>query len=283
MTPPRLVELKCPQCETAQWIIACDYGMILEEDIDYPERNYQCFQCGYSQAGYTVLQKSPPAFLLKYKPPLRPADFGYWDYILKTNFPNYPDVKNRIYPDENIEPHLYDALQESAITNDALISIPLEQVRETLHVARFEDDCLFQKAKFYLAVGAIMAEHRLIETIPRIAKVAWLEVMDTIISSALPGVGLIHKTPLNVKQTSQAPPATSTPERFNFQYFLIDAQGPYWDGIKRAKNIAVRVPDEIPNPQLKIYADTSDYLKFGDPDQIPWLIRLLRKFNFSII
>jgi predicted component of type VI protein secretion system len=217
---------------------------------------------------------------LKYKPPLSPAEFGYWDQILKTHFPNYPHIKKQIFSDDDIDPQFFDGLEQSEITNGALVSIPLEKVRETLYVARFEDDRLLHEAKFYLLVGGKLAEHRLIETVPLIARVAWLEVMETIINSALPGVELIHKTLLRPERKSQKPSAVPHPVRFNFQYFLLNAQSPYWDGIKRAKNIAVRVPDEIPDLQLKMYADTTDFLKFDDSAQIPWRTKFLRKFDF---
>lgn len=121
--------------------------------------------------------------------------------------------------------------------------IPLEKIRETLYVARVEDNRLLQEAEFYLAVRGNMAKDRLIKWVPLFVKIARLDAIDAVINFGLPGVQLTHQTP----------PAL-IPARDGFQYFSLNTQDLWWDGIRRAKNIAVRVPDEIPDVQLEIYA-----------------------------
>ena len=95
MTPPRLVQLKCPNCATTNWTIECDYRGIGGTDVDYPERDYKCPTCGYAEAGYIVVQQSPPEFLLQPHPmyPMSQKDFDYWAEILQTNFPDHPMVQ----------------------------------------------------------------------------------------------------------------------------------------------------------------------------------------------
>ncbi len=124
------------------------------------------------------------------------------------------------------------------------VPIPLEKTRDTLYVGRVEDERLLKEAGFYLAVRAQMPESRLIEGIPRVVKIGSRDVIDTIINSALPGVVLTHASP---------PPAP-IPTRVGFRYFMLDTIGPYWDGIKGSKVIAVYVPDEIPDETLEMYA-----------------------------
>lgn len=124
------------------------------------------------------------------------------------------------------------------------VSIPLEKTRETLYVGRIEDERLFKDAGFYLAVKSKMPESKLIEGVPRVVKIGSRDVIDTIIGSALPGVVLSHASP---------PPAP-IPSRVGFQYFSLDTIGPYWDGIKGSKVIAVYVPDELPDEELEMYA-----------------------------
>lgn len=124
------------------------------------------------------------------------------------------------------------------------VPIPLEKTRDTLYVGRIEDARLLKEAGFYLAVRAQMPESKLIEGVPRVVKIASRDVIDTIIGSALPGVTLSHASP---------PPAP-IPARVGFRYFLLDAIGPYWNGIKGSKVIAVYVPDEIPDEKLELYA-----------------------------
>ena len=124
------------------------------------------------------------------------------------------------------------------------VPIPLEKTRETLYVGRVEDERLLKEAGFYLAVRAQMPESKLIEGVPRVIKIASRDVIDSVIGSALPGVVLTHSNP---------PPAP-IPARIGFRYFMLDTIGPYWNGIKGSKVIAVYVPDEIPDEKLEMYA-----------------------------
>jgi type VI secretion system protein ImpJ len=124
------------------------------------------------------------------------------------------------------------------------VPIPLEKTRDTLYIGRVEDERLLKDAGFFLAVRAQMPESKLIEGVPRVVKIGSRDVIDTIIGSALPGVVLTHASP---------PPAP-IPTRVGFRYFMLDTIGPYWDGIKGSKVIAVYVPDEIPDEQLELYA-----------------------------
>ena len=125
------------------------------------------------------------------------------------------------------------------------VPIPLEKTRDTLYVGRVEDERLLKEAGFYLAVNAAnVPESKLIEGVPRVIKIGSRDVIDTIIGSALPGVILTHANP---------PPAP-IPARVGFRYFMLDTIGPYWDGIRGSKVIAVYVPDEIPGAKLEMYA-----------------------------
>lgn len=124
------------------------------------------------------------------------------------------------------------------------VPIPLEKQRDTLYVGRVEDERLLKDAGFYLAVRSPMPEGKLIEGVPRIVKIASRDVIDSVIGSALPGVVLTHSNP---------PPAP-IPARVGFKYFQLDTIGPYWNGVKGSKVIAVYVPDEIPDEKLEMYA-----------------------------
>jgi type VI secretion system protein ImpJ len=124
------------------------------------------------------------------------------------------------------------------------VPIPLEKTRDTLYVGRIEDERLLKEAGFFLAVRAQMPEAKIIEGVPRVVKIASRDVIDSVIGSALPGVVLTHANP---------PPAP-IPARVGFRYFMLDTIGPYWNGIKGSKVIAVYVPDEIPDEKLEMYA-----------------------------
>jgi len=124
------------------------------------------------------------------------------------------------------------------------VPIPLEKTRDTLYVGRIEDERLLKDAGFYLAVRSQIAESKLIDGVPRVVKIASRDVIDSVIGSALPGVVLTHANP---------PPAP-IPARVGFKYFSLDSTGPYWDGIKGSKVVAVYVPDEITDVKLEMYA-----------------------------
>jgi type VI secretion system protein ImpJ len=124
------------------------------------------------------------------------------------------------------------------------VAIKLEKTRETLYVGRIEDERLLKEAGFYLAVKSQMPEAKLIEGVPRVVKIASRDAIDQVIGAALPGVVLTHSNP---------PPAP-IPARVGFKYFMLDTIGPYWNGIRGSKVIAVHVPDEIPDEKLEMYA-----------------------------
>jgi type VI secretion system protein ImpJ len=124
------------------------------------------------------------------------------------------------------------------------VAIPLEKTRDTLYVGRIEDERLLKEAAFFLAVRSQMPEAKLIEGVPRVVQSASRDAIDSVIGAALPGVVLTHSNP---------PPAP-IPTRVGFKYFMLDTIGPYWNGIKGSKLIAVHVPDEIPDEKLEMYA-----------------------------
>jgi type VI secretion system protein ImpJ len=124
------------------------------------------------------------------------------------------------------------------------VAIPLENPRESLYVARVQDERLLKEAAFYIGVRAQVPESRLIDRVPRVVKVASRDVIDAVVGSALPGVTLTHASP---------PPAP-IPTRVGFHYFGLDSIGPYWDTIRGSKSIALYVPDEFPDVKVEMYA-----------------------------
>ena len=92
MTPPRLTELRCPQCKSGHWILDSDYRGMGGVFVAYEERDYPCPACGYSGHSFSVLQQSPPEFLLQPHPiyPMSRRDFDHWMQVLKENFPDHP-------------------------------------------------------------------------------------------------------------------------------------------------------------------------------------------------
>ena len=63
-----------------------------------------------------------------------------------------------------------------------------------------------------------------------------------IIERAIPGLILRHLEVLPV----------SIPQRLNFEYFELVQSGANWEAIQKYRAIAIRVPAEIPSPQLEL-------------------------------
>lgn len=124
------------------------------------------------------------------------------------------------------------------------VPIPLEKVRESLYAGRVLDDRLLKEAGFFLGVRAEIAEHQLIERVPRVIKVASRDTIDVVIGSALPGVTLTHASP---------PPAP-IPTRPKFHYFSLDSSGMFWERIAGSKVLAVYVPEELKDETVELYA-----------------------------
>jgi hypothetical protein len=95
MTPPRLVQLKCPRCGAASWRIDCDFRgseIFGKPELSYEERTYECPTCRVSGAGYTVLDKSPAEFFLQPHRmyPMERKEFDRWVAVLREHIPDYP-------------------------------------------------------------------------------------------------------------------------------------------------------------------------------------------------
>jgi hypothetical protein len=95
-TPARLVQLSCPKCVARHWEIDNDYReanlFSPGDEASYEQRPYLCPACGWTGAGYAVLEKSPPEFFLQPHPlyPMSVADFDRWLAVLRANFPDNP-------------------------------------------------------------------------------------------------------------------------------------------------------------------------------------------------
>jgi type VI secretion system protein ImpJ len=105
-----------------------------------------------------------------------------------------------------------------------------------------QDDNLFNKGQFYLAVSARMGVGDLIQKAPVYLKIAAPDDMERVVRNAVSGVGLVH--------TQVVPQAI--PTRLENQYFQINRSGPLWDRIMLARRIAVFAPGEIAEPKMEV-------------------------------
>jgi type VI secretion system protein ImpJ len=125
-----------------------------------------------------------------------------------------------------------------------VVTLPFEKRSEVVSLFRVPDDQLFRTAQFVLTVSGEKAERMVIDEVPRKVKIAAPDVIDQLVVSARPGLGLMHA----------AVPPVGLPTRAGLQYFRLEKSGPLWDGICRTGILALFIPAEFKSMQLKLLA-----------------------------
>lgn len=121
--------------------------------------------------------------------------------------------------------------------------IDLEAKGGGMYVGRLPDPRLVEPGcVLYLGVRADLEEQRLASEMPGKLKVASLDKIDFLIANALRGVPLVYQ---------RIPPA-SLPVKSSYLYFQLEAIGDAWETVRAAKNVAVYVPPDVPNPALEL-------------------------------
>jgi len=139
-----------------------------------------------------------------------------------------------------LEAHLLELL-ETAVPETA-VSLPLRPVRPAVRAVAVEQEAWLAAPQWYLAVSAPMRQAELASKVLHSCKVGSADVVDTLIRQALPGLGLSH--------VSQPPP--SVPVKLDFLYFALTRSGHAWEAIVRARNLAVYVPDDLPDARFEL-------------------------------
>lgn len=122
------------------------------------------------------------------------------------------------------------------------VSLPLRLTEALVYATAIDQDRYFAAPQMYLAVSAEMKQDELLRKVPQLLKVSSADQIERLIRQALPGVGL--------RYVPNPPSALAV--KLNYQYFLLDRAGPDWDAIRLARNLAVFVPSDFPEPQLEL-------------------------------
>jgi type VI secretion system protein ImpJ len=110
-----------------------------------------------------------------------------------------------------------------------------------VYATALDDDRYLQAPRMFLAVRS-SAKAADVQRAPRLLKLSAADRLERLIKQALPGVELTHVT--------QPPPAI--PVKLDYQYFELSRQGPDWDGIALARNVAVYAPADLPDVELEL-------------------------------
>lgn len=122
------------------------------------------------------------------------------------------------------------------------VSLPLRQTEPAIYATAIDQDRYFQSTQMFLAVKADAKPDELARRAPQLLKISSADQVERLIRHALPGVALTY-----------APnPPSALPVRLDYQYFSLDLSGQDWQAIRAARNLAVYVPSDLPNPQLEL-------------------------------
>jgi type VI secretion system protein ImpJ len=122
------------------------------------------------------------------------------------------------------------------------VALPLKQIQTSIYAASIDRDDYLKNTRMYLAVSADTSQADLIARVPHLAKVCSADYIDHLVQKALPGVPLAHVPT----------PPSAIPVKMNYQYFSLSQSGGPWQAILRARNVAVYMPGDFPNPQMEL-------------------------------
>ncbi|MBD3422141.1 MAG: type VI secretion system baseplate subunit TssK [Chitinivibrionales bacterium] len=124
------------------------------------------------------------------------------------------------------------------------LTLPIEQIKPSSYQCRVPDASLFSSADFYLAVNASVERTQLIVGVVQRVKMSAPEHQDALISSAMPGIQLIHA----------ANPPDNLSTKPDYVYFSISKMGDLWQAAARSGTLAIYFPHSFENLSMEIIA-----------------------------
>ncbi|HEX8452395.1 MAG TPA: type VI secretion system baseplate subunit TssK [Longimicrobium sp.] len=138
--------------------------------------------------------------------------------------------------DETLRRLLETAVPENAVT------LPLRPSGRMVYATAVEEDRYLSAPELYLGIRAEMKQDELLRRAPQLLKVSSADQIDRLILRALPGIAVRHA----------ASPPSSLPAKLGWSYFHLERSGEDWDAVRRARNLAVYAPAELPSPEMDL-------------------------------
>lgn len=122
------------------------------------------------------------------------------------------------------------------------VSLRFSETKPSVYATAIDEDRYFDAREWYLAVRSETSAEELRRRAPQLLKVSASGRIDELIRRALPGVEFEHV---------ERPPG-ALPVKLGWEYFRLDTSGEDWDAVRRARNLAVYVPSDLPDPDLEL-------------------------------
>lgn len=132
-------------------------------------------------------------------------------------------------------------LLETVVPRNHVV-LPLSRTDSFIHAAAIDDDRLFAGIQMYLGVKTAAASEEVARRGPLLLKVGAATEVERLIRHALPGLG-VRYLPV---------PPGNVPVKLEYHYFELDRSGGEWDAVRSARNLAVYVPSDFPDPELEL-------------------------------
>lgn len=122
------------------------------------------------------------------------------------------------------------------------VALPLRLTEPSVYATAVDQDRYLAAPQAYLAIKADLRPDEVARKAPPLLKVSSADQIERLIRQALPGVPIRHVPT----------PPSALPIKLDYQYFQLDRGAPDWEAVRRARNFAVYVPSELPDPQLEL-------------------------------
>jgi type VI secretion system protein ImpJ len=124
------------------------------------------------------------------------------------------------------------------------LSLPLRPIEPFIYATAVDDARVLTAPQLYLAISTELRRADLAVWLPQQVKVSSRDHLDRLIRHALAGVELRYVPN----------PPNAVPVKLDYHYFQVNKQGPDWDAIGRARNVAVYVPGDVTGAKLELVA-----------------------------
>lgn len=119
-----------------------------------------------------------------------------------------------------------------AVMPTRMATIKLRRESDSLYMADSIDNSLLTKADFFIAVYFAAEDTAWIEQFARQVKVGSHTMLESLVTSALPGVKIIH---------TQRPP-NKLSIKPGYEYFYLEQLGSFWDQVKHDRSLGIFLP-----------------------------------------